>query len=307
MPIETTENYIRVRVEDPELFIAESLRTVDISVDEGIKSIQGKLKSDGESGAMKMQAFLFDLVKWTEATAGAWVKDHGHTPKLMKIKNAVKKIGNAEHPAIKILPISNCKAVSTDSGIFIEGYANTKGQSDRYGDVPTVYKPKRDYVYDLKEYLKNPVLLIDHVNSIDHVAGSMSEIREDGKGLYFKAKFSESGYPVVDHARRIYTEGHAKGISIAGAFHYENQDEPNQLTLAEIYEISLVAVPADPDALAATIVKAGAAVSNDALDSQTKASLLHNAKSEIDRWLTDLQLKNAKSELDALAKRFLSQ
>ena len=138
----------------------------------------------------------------------------------------------------------------------MEGYANTKNQADRYGDVPSVYKAKRDYVYDLKEYLKNPVLLIDHVNSIDHIAGSMTEIREDERGLYFKAKFSGSDYPVVQHARRIYTEGHAKGISIAGRFHYENPDAPNQLTLAEIYEISLVAVPADPDALAEAVQKA---------------------------------------------------
>jgi len=156
----------------------------------------------------------------------------------------------------KILPIDGRKITQENGVMFLEGYANTKNQADRYGDVPSVYKAKRDYVYDLKEYLKNPVLLIDHVNSIDHVAGSMAEIREDERGLYFKAKFSSSDYPVVEHARKIYTEGHAKGISIAGRFHYENPDAPNQLTLAEIYEISLVAVPADPDALAEAVSKA---------------------------------------------------
>jgi|GEM_PF-668835 len=156
----------------------------------------------------------------------------------------------------KILPIEGGKITQENGAVYLEGYANTKGQADRYGDIPTVYKSKRDYVYDLKEYLKNPVLLVDHVNAIDHVAGSMAEIREDARGLYFKAKFSASDYPVVEHARRIYTEGHAKGISIAGKFHYENPDAPNQLTLAEIYEISLVAVPADPDALAEAVQKA---------------------------------------------------
>ncbi|MFA5162097.1 MAG: phage major capsid protein [Elusimicrobiales bacterium] len=156
----------------------------------------------------------------------------------------------------KILPIEGGKIIQENGSVFLEGYANTKNQADRYGDIPTVYKAKRDYVYDLKEYLKNPVLLVDHVNAVDHIAGSMAEIREDAKGLYFKAKFSSSDYPVVEHARRIYTEGHAKGISIAGRFHYENPDAPHQLTLAEIYEISLVAVPADPDALAEAVSKA---------------------------------------------------
>lgn len=156
----------------------------------------------------------------------------------------------------KILPIEGGKITQENGAVYLEGYANTKGQADRYGDIPTVYKAKRDYVYDLKEYLKNPVLLVDHVNTIDHVAGSMSEIREDARGLFFKAKFSNSDNPVVVHARKVYVEGHARGISIAGKFHYENPDAPNQLTLAEIYEISLVAVPADPSALAEAVQKA---------------------------------------------------
>jgi len=156
----------------------------------------------------------------------------------------------------KILAIEDGKIIQENGALYLTGYANTKNQPDRYGDIPAVYKAKRDYVYDLKEYLKNPVLLIDHVNSIDHVAGSMSDIREDERGLFFKAKLSASNYPVVEHARQIYAEGHARGISIAGRFHYENPDNPNQLTLAEIYEISLVAVPADPDALAEAVSKA---------------------------------------------------
>jgi len=170
----------------------------------------------------------------------------------------------------KILPIEGGKITQENGAVFLEGYANTKNQADRYGDIPAVYKTKRDYVYDLKEYLKNPVLLVDHVNAVDHVAGSMTEIREDGKGLYFKAKFSASDYPVVEHARRIYTEGHAKGISIAGRFHYENPDAPNQLTLAEIYEISLVAVPADPDALAEAVSKALKSLSESQKDGGNK-------------------------------------
>ena len=168
-----------------------------------------------------------------------------------------------------ILPIEGGKITQENGAVYLEGYANTKGQTDRYGDIPAVYKAKRDYVYDLKEYLKNPVLLVDHVNAIDHVAGSMSEIREDTRGLFFKAKFSSSDYPVVEHARKIYTEGHAKGISIAGRFHYENPDAPNQLTLAEIYEISLVAVPADPDALAEAVQKALKTLSESKIDGGT--------------------------------------
>ncbi len=187
----------------------------------------------------------------------------------------------------KILPITDSKITQENGAMYLEGYANTKNQADRYGDVPAVYKAKRDFVYDLSEYLKNPVLLIDHVNSIDHVAGSMSEIREDERGLYFKAKFSSSAYPVVEHARKIYTEGHAKGISIAGRFHYENADAPSQLTLAEIYEISLVAVPADPDALAEAVSKAAKTNGGITMDNTEIMGSLNELRKTLDTRLND--------------------
>lgn len=161
-----------------------------------------------------------------------------------------KTKGTLAAPALKILALEQSAVKQQGGLIFIEGYANTKNKADRYGDVPCVYPQKRNYVYELKEFKKNPVLLIDHVNRIDHLAGSVTEIYEDAKGLYFKALFSASAHPTVAHARQIYTEGHAKGISIAGRFHYEDPLNPDALTLAEIYEISLVAVPADPDSLA---------------------------------------------------------
>jgi len=203
--------------------------------------------------------------------------------------------------SVKILPIEGAKITRDESGgFYLEGYANTKNQSDRYGDIPTVFAKLRSYVYELKEYLKNPVLLIDHVNSIDHVAGSMPEIIEDEKGLRFKAKFSDSTLPLIAHARQVYTEGHAKGISIAGRFHYENPDAPNQLTLAEIYEISLVAVPADPDALAAAMEKALKLLKDDAADKQTQASHLHKTKAAIDRWLTDLRNEKLAAKIRSL-------
>lgn len=157
--------------------------------------------------------------------------------------------GSHKTPALKIIPLQNTEIKQENGLIFIEGYANTKNKKDRYGDIPTVLTSKRNFVYELTEFKKNPVLLIDHVNRLDHLAGSVTEIFEDEKGLYFKALFSASNHPTVAHARQIYKEGHAKGISIAGRFHYEVNSNPNLLTLAEIYEISLVAIPADPNGL----------------------------------------------------------
>lgn len=182
--------------------------------------------------------------------------------------------GSPQKPAFKILALKEAKIKEQDDFLFIEGYANTKNIADRYGDIPTVYTQKRNYVYDLADFKQNPVLLIDHVNRLDHLAGSVVEIYEDEKGLYFKALFSASKHPTVAHARQIYKEGHARGISIAGRFHYENPQKPNQLTLAQIYEISLVAIPADPRSLATP---------------SEQKNTYPELKQEIDSWLKELK------------------
>jgi len=199
--------------------------------------------------------------------------------------------GSKTNPAVKILPIQDAKITDSNGLIMIEGYANTKNSADRYGDIPTVYRKKRNYIYKLDEFKKNPVLLIDHVNKIDHLAGSVSEIREDAKGLYFKGIFSTSEHPVIAHARHIYKEGHAKGISIAGKFHFEDLDNPDHLTLAEIYEISLVAVPADPNSLAEAMEKTLSNLESHS-DSNQKMSI-SEIQQEIDSWISTLTQKTS--------------
>lgn len=194
--------------------------------------------------------------------------------------NTVKIKGDLKKPAFKIAALEQ-SAVKEENGlIFIEGYANTKNSADRYGDIPSVLKGRRNFVYELSEFKKNPVLLIDHVNRLDHLAGSVTEIHEDEKGLYFKALFSASSHPMVAHARKLYQEGHAKGISIAGRFHYEDPSMPNKLTLAEIYEISLVAIPADPNSLAFLSRE-------NSPEQKDEREKLINA--EINAWLKDLK------------------
>lgn len=71
MPIEVTDQYIRIRQRDPGDF--SEMRTIVVSKDRGIKAVYGKLK--GES-AWAIQSYLFEVDKWTEAEAAAWIKDH---------------------------------------------------------------------------------------------------------------------------------------------------------------------------------------------------------------------------------------
>jgi len=56
---EETENYIHIRVRDPDDFVDDSFRTITFSEADGIKSVIGKLKSDPD-GPTHVQKCLFD-------------------------------------------------------------------------------------------------------------------------------------------------------------------------------------------------------------------------------------------------------
>ena len=160
--------------------------------------------------------------------------------------------------------VSGFKETETDGVLRISGYANNKHIADRYGDIPTEYN--RSYVYELEEYRRNPVLLMDHEQDISHMVGSVTNIFEDEKGLYFEAEISNSDLPEIKHARQLIKEGHLKTVSIAGIWLYEDLQNPSHLTLAKIFEISLVAVPADTYAVFAPKTPAESAKSAERMD-----------------------------------------
>lgn len=139
--------------------------------------------------------------------------------------------------------LTDFKELETDGVLRISGYANNKHIADRYGDIPTEYN--RSYVYELEEYRRNPVLLMDHDHDVSHMVGSVTNIFEDEKGLYFEAEISNSDLPIIKHARQLIKEGHLKTVSIGGIWLFEDLQNPSHLTLAKIFEISLVSVPAD--------------------------------------------------------------
>lgn len=94
----------------------------------------------------------------------------------------------------KTFELKEFKAVETNDGALeISGYANTKYVADRYGDVPTEYN--RDFVYDLTEFKKNPIMLLNHDNDVKSVAGSYIEFREDEKGLFVRGVLQKAIYP----------------------------------------------------------------------------------------------------------------
>lgn len=78
--VETTDNYVRIPVKDAANYDQDSIRTIDISKDEGIKALsacpKGKFSNGTCSVGVEIITYLFDSTKWTEKTAQDWVDQH---------------------------------------------------------------------------------------------------------------------------------------------------------------------------------------------------------------------------------------
>ena len=187
----------------------------------------------------------------------------------------------------KNFELTEVKAVENDGVVRISGYANNKYISDRYGDIPTPFN--REYVYELTEFRKNPILLLNHNANIGSIAGKITEIHEDVKGLYFEAEFTKSAHIAeILHAKQLVQEGILKTVSIGGVWHYEDEHNRDHLTLAEIMEISLVAVPADPNALVEEIKQP---VPDKQEDKQAKSGMIASLYAKITAWGMNEKLK----------------
>jgi len=72
---ETAEKYHKIPVKPQDSFTKDSFRTIDISPDEGIKAVIGKLESD-PSGSIHVQSYLFDVDRRSMEEGKKWVEDH---------------------------------------------------------------------------------------------------------------------------------------------------------------------------------------------------------------------------------------
>jgi hypothetical protein len=74
LPWETTDQYIHSGHRSPDEFKPESLRTITLNKDEGIKAVIGKRKG---KATMEVQSYLFDLSKGcTLDKAKVWFEQH---------------------------------------------------------------------------------------------------------------------------------------------------------------------------------------------------------------------------------------
>lgn len=140
-------------------------------------------------------------------------------------------------------PVYDGNRIIDYQNVSFRGYASTNEsvtKGDRIGD----YLRKGAFRKTIKEFKKNPVMLTDHENTTKNIAGSYTQIEEDDRGLFVEGKISNA--PALSTIRTLVAEGHLKTLSIGGMFYYE--DDGKGISQVDLMEVSLVAIPMNPDA-----------------------------------------------------------
>ena len=135
-------------------------------------------------------------------------------------------------------------------------FIGSTGHVDRYGDVIEVEG------WDLKNYQKNPVFLWAHDYRQPPV-GKALKVEKTDKGLLFRIQFpTAEEYPFADTVYKLYLGGYLRATSV-GFQDLEREPiadkEGKQIgwrfKKQELYELSAVPVPANPQALVMAVQK----------------------------------------------------
>lgn len=146
-------------------------------------------------------------------------------------KKSVKEITDGENKAYEI-----------------EWYASTKDK-DRMNDIvePTAFENT------LKQYMTNPIVLLQH--DMDKPIWNVIEASIDDKGLFIKAKITEDTDGVFSKLKNWVLRTFSIWYRVKDFETMENEDAEwnyvftNVIKELELFEISLVSVPANPFAL----------------------------------------------------------
>lgn len=133
--------------------------------------------------------------------------------------------------------------------VTFEGMASTFRSvtpEDRDGD----YIMEGAFTKWLGEFRRNPVLLTDHTRSVKNLMGYYPRVSVVNGGLAVEGKITNSPHMDARHIRFQLVEGALKTLSIGGSFFY--MDDMRGIEEVRLHEISLVVIPANPDAMITT-------------------------------------------------------
>lgn len=218
MPWEISDKHIRSGHHSPDDFQPETLRTITLSEEKGIKAVVGKPKG---KETMEVQSYLFDLSKgWTLEKAKAWFEEHGKSEVVRKHVSALVPFQIAE----KIV----------DKPLRIRGIALTTGMSRNFN----VYTPEELQAFAQK--LVSAPVYIEHV-AVPNAVGKITKTEWDGQRLWYETEIYDD--ETADKIRKELI----RHVSIGADYEtieIVNGKIPRGLHNAEL---SLVAVPGIPE------------------------------------------------------------
>lgn len=157
------------------------------------------------------------------------------------------------------------KSADIEEGI-ISGYASVFGNVDSYGDIVVKGAFSR-FLAELQ--VKGKVIPVFYGHNMEDPKaniGLVIELREDERGLWFKARLDLSGNTygrlVYEQLKDGRLDSVSFGFSVVDA---KSTNAGYELRDLELYEISIVPIPANSEALI-TEVKAGRAISAKNMD-----------------------------------------
>jgi hypothetical protein len=218
LPWEETEVYIRSGHRNPEEFQPNSLRTIVLSEDEGVKAVIGKPK---DKDTIEVQSYLFAKEKgWTVDKAKTWFEKHHKNEAVHRHVSA-------------ILPFHVLEKI-VDKPLRIRGIAMTAGMSRNFN----IYTPEE--LQNFAHKLVSAPVYVEHV-AVPNAVGKIVETDWNGQNLWYQAEIYDE-----ETAEKI-RKGLIRHVSIGAD--YETIDVldgkiPHGLHNAEL---SLVAVPGIPE------------------------------------------------------------
>jgi len=212
MPWENTEQYIRSGHRNTDEFQTDTLKTITLDAEAGIKAVIGKPKN---KHTMEVLSYLFEKNKgWTIDKAKEWLKKH-HNP--------------TEEHVYALLPLAIAEKI-TEKPLRIRGVAMTTGISRNHN----IYTTEELQAFAAK--LVSAPVYVEHV-AVPNAIGKVAKTEWDGQNLWYEAEIYDE-----ETAEKI-RKGIIKHVSVGAD--YEALDIidgkiPHGLHNAEI---SLVAVP----------------------------------------------------------------
>ncbi|MEM3617895.1 MAG: hypothetical protein QXK47_02340 [Candidatus Bathyarchaeia archaeon] len=232
MPWEETEDYIRSGHVDPDKFDKDSLRTIDIDSEKGIKAVVGCPKGHFEGGkckvGMEVQSFLFAKDKgWTMDKAKDWFEKHKESKETEEFKPQKFLIRE------KLVPFK-FQALAAKPGKSLNNRVYT---ADVLRQAAPLYRGK-------------PFIMDHDVESVEKVLGVITDSKYDDekqglfvegvglmdKDLFDKVKGTDVTPPLI------------KNVSIGGEGEGEYKFGSVELSKFIPEELSLTAFPGIPEA-----------------------------------------------------------